>query len=298
MGPMGWRILITGATGVLGREIARRLHHREVEFVAACRHEEDIPAQIRYLSLDYAKPALLEYAFKDVDVLFLLIPFAEPMVEWAANAIGAARRAGVKLIVRSSVVGADSKSSYLWLRSEGEINDLLAASEVPSIIVRSHSFMQNFDRHYGEALRQGVLYLPEGEGKTAFVDAGDLACVICDMLINPFSFLGNNYTITGTRALSNAEAVSIMSHDAGRRISYVPVTEEITRRALEKTGASEWWTEFTLSRHRAVRDGLTSVVNDTFEKITGREPRSFEEFSEEMAPFIVPPRPSDRVILR
>ncbi len=284
---MAWRILVTGATGILGREIVRRLHQREVEFVAACRQEGALPKEIKILSLDYANPATLEQAFRDVDVLFLLIPFADSMREWAENAIGAARRAGVKLIVRTSAMGADVGSPYLWLRTEGEINRMMNESGVPSVLIKTNSFMQNFDRLYGDALRQGALYLPEGEGRTSFVDVGDLANVVSEILVNPFNHLGREYTITGGRALSNAESLSILSMRSARRISYVPVTEEITRNALKKIGASSWWIEFVLSRHRSVRDGEGEETTSTFQEMTGLDPRTFEDYSEELAESLI-----------
>ena len=54
---MTWKILITGATGCLGHEIMRRLHHREVEFVAACSQERNFPDDIKLLTIDYAETA-------------------------------------------------------------------------------------------------------------------------------------------------------------------------------------------------------------------------------------------------
>lgn len=260
----------------------RRLHHREVEFVAACRQERTFPDDIKLLTIDYAEPASLEQAFRDVDVLFLLIPFSESMVSHAANAIGAARRAGVQLIVRSSIVGADANSPYLFLRSEGEINDLLLSSGVPSVLVQGQSFMQNFERHYGSALEHGALFLPEGEGRTAFLDAGDMACVIAEILVNPFTHLGKVYSITGRRALSNAEALAILSLHARKRISYVPITVEAARKAMMKNHASDWWIDFMMSRHQAVREGATAEVTKTFKDLMKREPRTFEDFSEEI----------------
>lgn len=279
---MAWRILVTGATGCLGHEIVRRLHHREVEFVAACRQERTFPDDIKLLNIDFNEPALLEQAFRDVDVLFLLVPFSEGMVSMAANAIGAARRAGVQLIVRSSICGADANSAYLFLKSEGEINDLLLSSGVPSVIVQGQSFMQNFERHYASALQQGALFLPESEGRTAFLDAGDMACVIAEILVNPFTHVGKTYSITGGRALSNAEALAILSLQARKRISYVPITDEAARKAMMKNNASEWWIDFMMSRHRLVREGFASEVTTTFKDLMKREPRTFEDFCEEI----------------
>ncbi|HWU44032.1 MAG TPA: hypothetical protein VN132_11360, partial [Bdellovibrio sp.] len=97
---------------------------------------------------------------------------------------------------------------------------------------------------------------------------------------------------------SNAEAVSIFSLKARRRISYVPITEEVTRRALEKINTSPWWIDFTLSRHRSIRDGLGKDVTSTFQEITGRAPKTFEEFSEEFAEQLRWPEPSPDLGLR
>lgn len=280
---MAWRILVTGATGCLGREIVKRLHQREVDFVAACRQDSVFPEEIRNLTVNYEFPAVLDQAFREIDLLFLLIPFAEDMKQWAKNAIRAAQKAGVKLIVRPSVVGADIESPYLWLRTEGEINQLLQESGIPSVTVRGTGFMQNFQRLYGDALRQGNLFLPEGEGRVAYLDARDLAAVCAEILVNPFHHIGKDYEVTGPRSISNAEALRLLSLAAHRRISYIPVTEEATRKALMKSGASRWWTEFVLSRHLSNRDGVGDLVTSTVKEILKREPMTFEEYCEEVA---------------
>ncbi|WP_291516687.1 SDR family oxidoreductase [Bdellovibrio sp. ArHS] len=285
---MGLRVMITGPTGTLGQELVQKFKNAGLPFVAASRALERLPEGVRGLCLDYENSLILEQALSDVDVLFFLQPFSAKMIDEAARVIKAARNSGVEFILRISEIGAQAGSPYLFRHLHGQVEEMLAQSGIPYAFLKPAAYMQNFLRGYREALMQGTLFLPEGEGRTAFVDARDVADVAFEILKNPWGFSKKSLEITGTRALSNAEALAIISNCTRRRLSYVPVTEEAALRLWQRAGMSPFESEIRLSLHRATREGSTDRVFETFKKILGRPPRRFEDFCREMRSSWIP----------
>ncbi|KYG65431.1 NAD(P)-dependent oxidoreductase [Bdellovibrio bacteriovorus] len=287
---MGLRVMITGPTGTLGQELVRKFKRAGLPFVAASRSLDRLPEGVRGLQLDYGNSLILEQAFRDVDVLFFLQPLASGMREEALRVIKAARKSGVEYILKISEIGASAESPYLYQRLHGEIDDLLKHSGIPYALLKPSSYMQNFIHGYGEALLQGTLFLPEGEGRTAYVDARDVADVALEILKKPWDYEQKSLDVTGARALSNSEAMALLSNQIRRRISYVPVTEEAVLKTWQRSGMDKFQMEVRLSLHRAVREGRTHQVSIIYQSIMGREPVSFEQFCHEMKDFWLPRR--------
>jgi uncharacterized protein YbjT (DUF2867 family) len=99
------RILVTGASGNIGRELVAQLKARGADY--AVMSSKQAAGAVRG---DFADRASLERAFKGFDTLFLLLPLVPNKVELAKNAIAAAKSAGIRHIVRSSGLGADAQS--------------------------------------------------------------------------------------------------------------------------------------------------------------------------------------------
>lgn len=278
---MELRIMVTGATGTMGQEVVNRLRQAGADFIAVSRSLERLPQGVPGLSLNYDNLALLEQAFRGVDVLFFLQPLSCEMLLQAENIAKAARAAGVQFILRVSGLGASSRSTYLFQKVQGEVDEILEDCGVRVCILRPNIFMQSFISPFGDSLRQGVLYLPQGEGRTSFLDARDAAEVAQEILLDPWRYDRQSFDLTGERALSNAEALSLISHQVRRRVVYVPVTEEAALRNLEKSGADRWSTDLIMSMHKATREGQTALVSESVKEITGHGPRRFEDFCRE-----------------
>ncbi|MFM6930591.1 MAG: SDR family oxidoreductase [Bdellovibrio sp.] len=280
---MQQRILITGASGNIGREIVGRLKERQIDFTAASRDESYFPPEVRQRLFDYSQSPLLEYLCKDVDVLFLLIPLSQSMKDYARRAIEAAQKSGVQFILFNSMLGANPESSYLLHQVHGEIESLLDMSGIPWAAIRGNRFMQGFVRRHLGDLRQGAIFLPEGDAKSSFVDTRDVADVAVDILLNPMKHEGKVYGLTGPEALTIDEMVGEVSKVMGRRIAYVPVTEAAARHRMLREGGDLWTTEAILSQYRAAREGMTSVISSQYQELRGVEPRRFADLVLEMA---------------
>lgn len=273
---MNSAIFVTGASGTIGSALQQALAQSglNVTWGSHSRPLLGLPSR----PLDYSDPASLQQAFAGHQVLFLLLPLVEDKLAWARNAIEAAKAAGVRHIVRSSGAGADSGSPYSLMRLNGDIDQLVKDSGLDWTLIRPATFMQNFATFYAGMIGQGALYLPQGDGKTAFVDARDIAAVDAKVLANPERFAGEILTVTGPEALDNATAMARIGAALGREIGYTAVDDESARQAMSDQGAPAWLVDWMLSLHQATRDGHTAGITDTVASITGHPARHFDDF--------------------
>lgn len=270
-------ILVTGASGTIGRELVQQLHAAGAAVIAGSssgRHAHGVATR----RVDFTDIDSLRTAFAGIHTLFLLLPLTENKLAMARNAIQAAREAGVQHIVRSSGAGADATSPFALARLQGEIDELVQNSGIAWTLLRPNCFMQNFIHFHGEQIRSGTVYLPQGEGLISHVDARDIAAVASRILQQPAAHAGAIYTLTGAQALDNASALAIIARHTGRSLQYVSVSDADGVAAMRSLGMSEWLVGQLLSLHQIIRAGYAAGVSSTVADLLGRAPLSFEQF--------------------
>ncbi len=120
-------ILITGATGNIGRELVPRLQSSGFSVRAGSTRGATVPgAESR--TLDLLEPASLPAAFEGVHSAVIITPAHPRMVEMTANAVGAAREAGVSHLLRVSGAGADPSADIAIARVQGQCDQLVIES--------------------------------------------------------------------------------------------------------------------------------------------------------------------------
>lgn len=275
-------IFVTAATGNIGREIVKNLQNASANFAGGISPNENTDEQnFTAKVMDYGDPNSLKAAFEDAETLFLLLPFHPEMVNWAKNAVEAAKAAGVKHIVRSSGAGADSSASFMMPKVQGQIDDLVRNSGLNYTLVGPASFMQNFFNHHGQDVANGAIYMPVGNGKIGWVDTRDIAAVNAVVLQNPASYEGQTLTVTGGENLNYAECVATLSEVLGREISFTDVPDEAAEEALKGFGMPQFSVDMLMSLNQIIKAGYAEGVTDTVEKITGKKPITFRQFAED-----------------
>lgn len=269
-------ILVTGASGTIGRALVAELRSRGADFAVM----SSKPAH-GVVQGDFADTTSLERAFQGVDTLFLLLPLVPGKVQLARNAVQAARAAGVRHIVRSSGAGADPASPVAIAQLQGEIDALVAGSGIPTTFLRPNSFMQNWINYSAAALKSGTFYAPHGAGAQSLIDARDIAAVAAVVLVDPASHAGQAYTLTGPEALTDAQMVEQIAAAAGHAIRYVDVPEAAAREAM--AGMPPVMIEWFMSLNHIIKQGWAAGVTDDVQRLTGRAPRRFADFVVENA---------------
>ncbi|MFN7419007.1 MAG: NmrA family NAD(P)-binding protein [Alphaproteobacteria bacterium] len=277
------RILVTGAAGNIGAEIVKRLQARKADFAVMTHASGGAPAGAGETQGDFLDPASLRRAFEGVDTLFLLFPLVPEMPRMAANAMAAAKAAGVRHIVRSSGAGADAASPAAIAKVHGEIDALIRNSGIPFTLLLPTSFMQNLVNFYGAAIRDGALYAPRGDGATAVIDVRDIADVAVEVLTHPAAHAGQSYTLTGPENLTDAQMVSAIARQIGRDVRYVDVPEAAAVDSLSRMGSPPQVIEWLMSLNHVIKQGWAAGVSPMVETITGHPPRKLADFVRENA---------------
>ena len=278
---MSQRILVTGATGTVGRELVSRLIACGLQVRAACRHPEMLALPEDYVDavvMNLRNPAELDRALEDIEKVFYLSPLDETMVEDAALMAERAQAHGVRHLVRLSALGVDHPRKITLGKVHGEVERIIRGSGIDCTFLRPNSFMQNFITHWGESIRrQNAFYIPQGQGRVSIIDARDIADVAAAVLTKD-GHAGKSYELTGPEALSNFDIATVLSDVLGREISYRDIPVDEARSALTEQGMNEWMVRLILELFEMSEADEAAEVNDTVEQLLGRPPIRFEAF--------------------
>ena len=278
-------IVVTGATGKIGSELVRLLAERGETVRALARHagRGAVAPNVEWVAADLARREQLPSIFTGAEKLFLLTANSEDMVRLQKNAIAAARQAGVRHVVKLSALGASDHSKSVIGLWHYNVERVLLESGLAWTILRPHHFMDNLLDQRENIVRDGSVYSAAGEGKIPFIDTRDIAAVVAVALTAP-GHEGKEYVLTGPEALSYRRATEILSEVLGRPLTYIAETEDETWARQRRAGAPSWRIAALLaiaSYQRA--GGPTEQLTATVEELTGRPPRTFEQFARDHA---------------
>ncbi len=280
---MSETILVTGATGTIGRDVTKQLAKKGATVRAGVRDagkaRKQFAADVALAPFDFEDAQSFDGALEDVEKVFLLPPLMANQAEVTNAFVDTAKRAGVRHIVKLSVIGVGTESFKFgeW-HAVGERH--IRESGIASTFLRPNSFMQNFINHFPP--RDGVIYLPWGNGKASFVDTRDIAAVAVEAL-TASGHEGETYTLTGSAALGIAEVANILSEAAGREINYVDVPESAARDTMLQAGLPPWQVDAVMELHAINKQDLWSTVTSDIEKVTGKPPTNFAQFARDHA---------------
>jgi len=271
-------ILVTGASGTIGRELMAALKSRGISATAMSSRAGAGSSGTPAVQGDFLRPETLEQAFRGFDTIFLLLPLTPELPAMGRNAIAAAKAAGVKHVVRLSGGGADADSPIAIARVHGEIDRELRNSGLAWTLLKPVSFMQNFLSYHLEQILGGAYYAPHGKGATALIDVADIAESAAAVLANPAQHAGKSYNLTGGEAMDDAAHMALISAATGRQISYVDIPEDAARGAMSGLGYPPIMVDWLMSLNAAIKAGYSGTVSHDVELLTGRPPRRFADF--------------------
>jgi uncharacterized protein YbjT (DUF2867 family) len=275
-------IYVSGAPGNVGTELVRLLSNRG-EKVRALIHD---PGDLQHLALpgvetvpgDLAEPESLARTVMGADAVF--INSSRTAIALQANLIDAAVRAGVRLLVNLSWMGAAADSGSQTIgRWHAEVERHLKNCGVPYVVLRANAFMQNY---LGQISVNDRIFGTTATGEASLVDARDVAAVAATVLAEQ-GHEGRLYDVTGPQALSNPEVAAIISRMTGRKVRYVGSSPDLLADGYLRGGLPEWlaFDLVTTDVYRAA--GHLAKVTDVIERVGGKQPTRFEAFVRELA---------------
>ena len=286
-------ILVIGGRSKVGAALIGELLDRGEQVRALVRAGE--PAGHRATAAevvtgDLADEGSLVTAMAGVEKVFLLSSPHPDAVGWHRNAIDAARRTQVQLLVRSSILGADRESPAEFISAHTTCDRYLEDSGLPYVIVRPNLFLQNIPESTIPAIdASGTFYADAGEARISMVDTRDVAAVAAFALTEP-GYAGAHFDVTGPEALSYTDVAAKLTSVLGRRISYVGASDDAVRQALLGAGLTTWFAGALVGLYQDYRrsgtGGYAAQVTETVQRLTGRPARSLDDLLGEIAPTI------------
>ena len=277
-------VLVTGATGTIGRDVAKRLSEKGVSVRAGVRDQakarKQFGSNIALAPFDFENEQTFSGALEGVEKVFLLPPLLPNQLEVTNVFVDAAKRAGVRHIAKLSAIGVDDETRPTAIKWHGANEQHIRESGVAFTFLRPNSFMQNFFTYFPP--RNGAIYLPWGTGTASFVDTRDIASVAAKVLTSD-GHEGKIYTLTGPATLGIAEVARILSEMTGREFKYVDVPEAAARDGMLQAGVPPWQVDLVMELHAVNKQNRWSAVTSDIEKVTGTVPTDFVQFARDHA---------------
>ena len=283
-------LAITGATGHLG--------HATIQYLLPKVAPSDIVAVVRDLSKaadlreqgvqgvqvrpgDYNDGASLLAAFQGVDTV-LLVSTSE--VEYAVrmqqhhNVIDAARQAGVRHIVYTSVLNPSPDSHFSASPSHFATEEYLRASGLAYTMFRNTLYLDLVPQFAGpDVLPSGKLYSAAGDGKVSYALREEIAEALANLLTTT-GHENQTYDIAPGPSYSARDIAATLSEVTGQPVQYVPITTDELAAGMRQQQVPEPFIDLMGGIVRAMKAGELESVSPAFEQLLGRKPMDLKTY--------------------
>ncbi|WP_086818510.1 NAD(P)H-binding protein [Allokutzneria sp. NRRL B-24872] len=261
-------VLVTGATGTVGRHLVRQLIDAGHEVRALTRNPANataaLPPEAKVFTGDLAAPAGLAEALDGVTAVHLT-----PFEGNASELVDAIVRAGARRV------------TVMWAGFSGAMEEAVRSSGMDWTFIQPMEFMSNM-AEWAESVRlEGVAREVYPQVRNASVHPADIAAVTARALTED-GHAGKAYDLTGPEALTVPEKVAVLSAALGKQIRFVELPEAEARDRMRAKGVAEEDIDFVLGWHaNPPKEAYT--VTPVIEEVTGRPARTFAQWAAENA---------------
>lgn len=268
-------ILVTGATGNIGRKVVDELLARGVENIRALTVNPDkaaLPERVAAVRGYVRKPETLRAALDGVERMYLA-----PAPDTVEEVVALARGAGVRHIVDLS-----GEPDSWW----GTVSNAVEASGLAWTHLWPGDFMENTEIWARQIRETGTVREPDPDAGSTPIAMDDIAAVAAAALTGD-DHIGRAYSLTGPEKLTRAQLLAQLASALGRKLEFVRATREETIRVLTPTmgDTATWYVDNVLTG----LDGITLPANRIAEEITGRPAMTFAEWAARYASGIFGP---------
>ncbi|MWA08237.1 SDR family oxidoreductase [Streptomyces sp. BA2] len=269
-------IVVTGATGNVGRPLTQALAEAGEQVTAVSRHAVTVPDGVRHVAADLTDPAGLMPALDGAKALFLLLsgdlhaPEARP-----ADIIGLAAASGVRRVVLLSSQGVATRPlgpSRVAMRA---VEDALRESGLDWAVLRPGGFASNA-LAWAESVRtQGTVAAPFGDVGVPVIDPADIAQVAAACLLDD-RHTGGVYELTGPEVITPRQQAEAIAAALGSPVRFHELTREEAKATMAQFVPAEL-ADDTLDIISAPYPAELRISPDV-ERVLGRTPRPFSDW--------------------
>ena len=284
------QVLVTGSTGRLGSlvAVASRDDYGLRPRILVRDHnlgtDWQPPRGMDVAVGDYTDSGSLRTALEDVAAVFLISPVHPDMVtrECALVDVAAELRTHPR-IVKVSGLATELDSPVDSGRWHARIEEAIKNTDLPAVFLRPSFFMQNLGFQADSVRTRGLLRGAVGDASIAMVDARDIADVAAAILSGRASPDSQAVDLTTSRGWSYDQIAAALSHAFQRRVDYQRQTADEVRSALVAAGQPDWHIRILLQFNSAFIAGQGSRLSNSVRQVLGREPRTLEDYLQELA---------------
>lgn len=285
-------ILVTGATGQLGRLVVAELQQRLPPGESLAVSVRD-PAKAAALTAqgvdvrrgDFDDRASLRQAFKGATRALIISADGpnEHRIRQHRAAIDAAKDAGVRHVVYTSCADTDPRSPFAFAAIHHDTEAYLARSGLAYTVLRNGYYADMIQIFAGQAKATGTLAVPAGTGAVSFISRADLARTAAEVLLSD-RYANQTLLLTGEQAIGFAQIAEILARQLGRPVAYVNCAPADYTKALLGAGLPPFLAEAITGIHRATAEGRNAETSDAVRRITGTPPETLPHFLERVFP--------------
>lgn len=273
-------ILITGASGSVGKAVLQEASRKESKFRGMFRSKEEAakaPLGCESVLADYSDKESLRNALRGVTSVFVVCSPIPQLVELEGNVLDVCKESGVSHVVLNSALGAGDygKSFPSWHR---KVEDKLKATGMSYTILRPNGFLQNIVAYNAPSIRtQGAFYAAMSDAKVSYLDVGDIA-VVAVKALKGGAHAGKTYELNGPEAISNQELAKRISRITGRTVKYVDIPESAQREAMLGPGMPEWQVTALLELQQYYKQGGGAKTDGLLQTLIERDPVTLDQY--------------------
>lgn len=268
-------ILVTGATGTIGRHITEQLAAQGHVVRALTRNAKsaNLPDGVDVVEGDLTRPESIEPVLEGVSAMHLI---SFNSADYAALATGR------EILTRAAAAGVKRVTVLTGQESELAVAEAVAASGLQWTHVRPGvDYMAN-KLEWAKSIAAGEpVRAAFGGFRTALIHEADVASVIVAALTSD-GHHGRTYAPTGPHIIGRAEAAKIIGEVTGERVEFVELSRGEALEKMLTAGITEEAASFVLD-YEENQPETSTTVTDVVERLTGRPPRTFEEWIREHA---------------
>jgi NAD(P)H dehydrogenase (quinone) len=292
------KLIISGASGDLGRKVTALVlqQHPAKDLIlltrnpAALADEASRGASVR--QADFGDPSTLAKAMQGGDVLLLISTLSiGKRAQQHANAINAAKAAGVKHVIYTSSCGIQPQTPSISGQEHYATEQVLQKSGLTYTILRNSWYADVTPMFLLPAgLATGSLVASTGEGKVAPVAKADCARVAASVLLAPKKHENAIYEVTGPEFLTFRDLATLLSEASGKAIAYVEVTHEEKLKIFDSMGVSRdyeegmmneatnaWASNEMITYEMAIKQQFFAICSRHVELVTGKPALTMRE---------------------
>ncbi len=275
------KVLVTGASGNVGSYVVKELLNMGEQIAAAGtdiqKLERMFQGKVDPVYFDFTDKNTFDKALENVDRVFLMRPPHLGKPEDLYPFIDAMKDHNIKLVSFLSLMGVENNT----IPPHHKIEKYIEKLRIPYAHVRPGFFMQNLSGvHSVEIKEKNEIFVPAGKSKTSFIDAADIGLATAILLHDAEKYKNTAHTITGPEALDYDQVADILSHVTGRKITYAKPGYLRYRSYYIKTrGLDKGYVNVTVALYFMTRMGTAKEVTNGFFELTGKKPRTLEEFA-------------------